>query len=298
MNTLFATKYPNNIRTVSGVPTLKDDDVVLECNTTAGPVTINLLTIPANFWSNTWRLYVIDISNNASANNITINAGAGQKINNANSLVINANGVGVMIRIINNTNFLSSSATSGGASSSFLFARKDFSAPATIYVPFTGGSVTRSVVGAGMTALSAFDSKVESGVTGFNLVGGDWTVDVTGWYSLSVKLITRINSASVDSNIDGGGASWMTGILFDDGQGFFHIALVQDFTNILCANKQFVTKKTSDINIDCSVEAVFLTLGQRIRIQCLNWTEHDLLGHAFGPGLPDCQVQIAIKRVT
>lgn len=105
--TMFSTKYPNNIRTVSGTPTLKNDDVVLECNTALGPVIINLLDIPDDQWNTPWKLYVIDKApGNAAVNNITINAGAGQKINNAASVVINVTGGGAMIRILDNKNFL------------------------------------------------------------------------------------------------------------------------------------------------------------------------------------------------
>lgn len=105
--TMFSTKYPNNIRTVTGTPLLKNDDVVLECDTTLGPVTINLLGIPGGNWNTPWRLYIIDKApGNASVNNITINAGLGQKINNSASVIINVTGGGALVRILDNTNFL------------------------------------------------------------------------------------------------------------------------------------------------------------------------------------------------
>ena len=43
---LPATKYPTNIRVVTGNPTIYNDDVVLLCDTSLGAVTINLLDIP------------------------------------------------------------------------------------------------------------------------------------------------------------------------------------------------------------------------------------------------------------
>lgn len=115
MADFFSTKYPNNQRTVSGVVTIKRDDVVLECDTTLGPITINLLDIPADYWSTTWRLYVIDKApGNASVNNITIVAGAGQKINNSATLVISTNGGGAIVKILDNKNFLASLNGGGG----------------------------------------------------------------------------------------------------------------------------------------------------------------------------------------
>lgn len=100
------TKYPNNIRTVSGTPTIYPDDVVLECNTSLAPVVINLLEIPDNYWSTQYKLYIIDISGNASANNITINAGSGQNINGDASLVISQDSGIVLIRIANNNSYI------------------------------------------------------------------------------------------------------------------------------------------------------------------------------------------------
>ena len=75
---LPATKYPTNMRVVTGTPIIYNDDVVLLCDTSAGAVTINLLDIPNGYWSTQYKLYVIDNSNNAGTNNITINAGTGQ----------------------------------------------------------------------------------------------------------------------------------------------------------------------------------------------------------------------------
>ena len=91
------------------------DDVVLLCDTSGAPVTINLYDIPNGYWSTQWKLYVVDNSSNASVNNITINAGAGQLINGQASLVLNTNDSAAMIRIISDTNFIGNlTNTSGG----------------------------------------------------------------------------------------------------------------------------------------------------------------------------------------
>lgn len=107
---LFSTKYPNNIRTVTGPVTdglYKDDSVIL-CNTSLGAVTINLDTIPASHWNTTAKIYISDISDNAAINNITIVAPFGFTINGASTLVINVNNGGAVVRILNNTAFQAS----------------------------------------------------------------------------------------------------------------------------------------------------------------------------------------------
>jgi hypothetical protein len=113
---LDSTVYPNTIRTVAGSVILFKNDVVLLCDTLLAPVTINLLEIPANYWSTQYKLYVVDKSNNASVNNITINAPLGFKINGASSVTININGGNYLIRISSNTDYIGLYSGSGGVS--------------------------------------------------------------------------------------------------------------------------------------------------------------------------------------
>ena len=82
---LFDTKYPNTSRVVSGTPQLYNDDVILLCSTSTGPITINLLEIPAGSWNVNWKLYVIDGADKASINNITIIPPVGSTINTNNN---------------------------------------------------------------------------------------------------------------------------------------------------------------------------------------------------------------------
>jgi len=103
---LPSTKYPNNIRVVSGSLTPFNDDVVLECDTSSAPVTINLDTFPSNYWSTTWKLFILDNSNNAINNNITINAPNGYLINGLSQVVISNNGGGGFLVIGNNLNYI------------------------------------------------------------------------------------------------------------------------------------------------------------------------------------------------
>ena len=98
---LETTKYNNNKRTVSGLGvTLFNNDVFIEVDTSAGPCSITLNTIPDAKWNTVYKLYIYDKSNNATANNITVNAPAGQEINQLPLVVINENGGGLVVRIL------------------------------------------------------------------------------------------------------------------------------------------------------------------------------------------------------
>ncbi len=119
MTQLAATQYGNNTRTVSGTPGIYKDDVVLLCDTSTGPVNIDLLQIPSGRWSTTWKLYVIDLSGNAATNNITINAGLGQTINGSSSYVINTAGGCALVQITGNTQYVVSSTQTGNAAIAF-----------------------------------------------------------------------------------------------------------------------------------------------------------------------------------
>ena len=103
---MYSTVYENPSRIVTGTPTIYNDDVVLYCNTSSGAVTINLLDIPNDYWLTTWKLYIVDYSNNAGTNNITINAGSGQTINALSSVIIDVNGGSAIVRISGNTTFV------------------------------------------------------------------------------------------------------------------------------------------------------------------------------------------------
>jgi hypothetical protein len=149
MASLFPTKYTNNIRTVSGLGVFVfPDDVTLNCNTSVGAVSIDLLEIPANFWSTTYKLYVNDANNNASVNNITINAPVGYTINNAASIVINTNGGGVLIRVTNNTTYMATANSTGGGGGGYNTI-EDEGIPLIqrSVINFVGAGVTASDVG-------------------------------------------------------------------------------------------------------------------------------------------------------
>lgn len=99
------TKYANTTRTISGIANIVfDNDVVLLCDTSLGVVELILLGIPQGNFSTQYKLYVVDVSNNATTNNITIQAPLGVTINNSTTAIINVNnGVAVVSISSNNT---------------------------------------------------------------------------------------------------------------------------------------------------------------------------------------------------
>jgi hypothetical protein len=104
--TLFEQPYATNIRTITGATNLvTQDDYVLLCDTSSAPVGVQLASIPTNFWSTQYKLFVVDSGNNASSNSITITAPIGFTINGQPSASIIVNGAGYMITISSNTNY-------------------------------------------------------------------------------------------------------------------------------------------------------------------------------------------------
>ena len=119
---LNSTKYPNIIRTVKSgeYPVMPDDSVILvdttfDTSSILHTTTLDLNTIPANYWDTQYKLYVSDIGNSAATYPITILAPTGFLINGAQTITINVNNGGVLIRILNNTNYIAEYSYGGGS---------------------------------------------------------------------------------------------------------------------------------------------------------------------------------------
>ncbi len=106
MGQLYQNIYDNPSRVVTGVVTIFPDDVQILCDSTGGVVTINLCEIPALKWNVNYKLYIVDSTNTAGANAITINAAVGQTINGGSSIVINTNGGACLIQVGSNTTYI------------------------------------------------------------------------------------------------------------------------------------------------------------------------------------------------
>tara|TARA_R110000868_G_scaffold135181_4_gene347503 strand:+ start:1307 stop:3208 length:1902 start_codon:yes stop_codon:yes gene_type:complete len=191
---MFSTKYPNNSRTVTGTPQLYNDDVILNCDTSTGAVIINLLEIPANFWNTQWRLYVIDSANNASVNNITINAGSGQTINGSSSLVVSTNSAQIVLQISSNTAFVGVEsyccASASGVTSII--------AGTGITVNQPTGDVTVSAIGTGLISLTnaALLGLISAGTI---VAGQEYLVTDATWTDGGI-VITGTSTTSVASD--------------------------------------------------------------------------------------------------
>ncbi len=121
MGVLESTKYKNIIRTISGSNNVVyNNDLELLCDTSSGSVSIDLNEIPDDFWSTQYKLYIRDLSNNASVNNITITAPIGHTIDNLSDVKIQDDGDGLIVRVGGNksyvTNKSSASVTPSGCS--------------------------------------------------------------------------------------------------------------------------------------------------------------------------------------
>lgn len=168
---LYSTSYKNLFRNVSGTITVNNDDCILYCNTSSGAVIINLIDIPTNYWSTQYKLYVVDNSNNAATNNITINAPSGFTINGSSSFVINTNGQSCIVTVSSNTNYIvQSSVTSGstpitfeGTNWNFVYGNGSHTANATQLQSAFTSAKTKTPNGSPLSATNRFTIIVGSG---------------------------------------------------------------------------------------------------------------------------------------
>lgn len=148
-----STKYANTTRTIAGTLNLVfDNDVILLCDTSLGAVDLKLLEIPSGNFNTQYKLYVVDKSNNASVNNITINAPVGFTINNSASAVINVNNGVAIVTISSNTTYNAQYNFGGGGGTAV--AVKDegvLLTPNVSSLDFVGGIVSATAVGNDVT---------------------------------------------------------------------------------------------------------------------------------------------------
>jgi len=215
------TKYKNTTRTIAGaINFVFQTDVVLLCDTSLGVVDLTLLDIPQGNFSTQYKLYVVDKSNNASANNITIKAPTGFTVNNSATAVINVNGgVAVLTISSNKTYNVSYNYTIGGGGGNPLIIKNEGTqiTPSATSIDFVGAPVTATAVGNDVTvtitdngghpiAIENEGTQITPDVAKINFtgsivnataVGNDVTVDITlGFISVSYSALTTLISTN------------------------------------------------------------------------------------------------------
>lgn len=101
-------------------------EVRLECDTTLGPVVINLPAIAQLAQATNLKLFIVDATGNAGTNNITINGGFWQSgftvyqdtfdDSTTTQLVLNTDGSSVLIQNVSATQWLATESVSSGSS--------------------------------------------------------------------------------------------------------------------------------------------------------------------------------------
>lgn len=180
--TLPSTAYPTTARQVSGSIEVYNTDVMLLVNTSSGPASITMPEIPSGYWNTTYKLYVIDISGNAATNNIVINAGAGQVIDNASSITISENSGYVMIQISGNSQYITTNSSSGGGPStpfegtnwSFVYGNSTHSANGTQLSAAYAAAKLKTPNGSPLSATNRFTIYVGAG---YYTLSSDLTLD-------------------------------------------------------------------------------------------------------------------------
>ena len=112
------TNGKNEIRLVSPINyMIRGEDDILNIDTTGGITTLHIGNITTNGLDLIRkRIYINDITGNASVNNITINTIGGDTINGLIAFVLNVDGISAEIVIVDKTRYLAnlSGDTGGG----------------------------------------------------------------------------------------------------------------------------------------------------------------------------------------
>lgn len=171
--------------------TLVLQEVRLECDTSLAPVTINLFEISElkRLWN--VKIYITDISANASANNITINSSGSDTIDSTGNIqrIISNDGVSAVFAVVNQTQWvaLESSVASTPIPTSISYG---------LYSQIADGSVVsgigeQSLIGVGVGTLSVPANGFSVGDS-FHLKAGGSVTNPNG-----EQLILKLKSDSI-----------------------------------------------------------------------------------------------------
>jgi hypothetical protein len=218
-----STKYKNTSRIISGTTNFVfDNDVILLCDTSLGIVDLTLLDIPSGNFSTQYKLYIVDKSNNASVNNITIKAPTGLTVNNSATAVINVNNGVAVVTISSNTTYnVQYNYVIGGGGGNPLIIKNEGTVitPSATSIDFVGSPVNATAVGNDVTVdivdngghpiqienegttITPDVAKINftGSIVNATAVGNDVTVDISlGFISVTyATLLTLIGSNSL-----------------------------------------------------------------------------------------------------
>lgn len=109
----------------AGTTLTNNNEIILQADTSVSPCTINLPNVNTYFGGQTsFLIKIVDYGNNASVNNITINAAAGNTIDGgANQFVINTDGMIVEFIIVgdNRLSIITTTPVASGANGGTIF---------------------------------------------------------------------------------------------------------------------------------------------------------------------------------
>jgi hypothetical protein len=198
---------------VSGTYTLKAnpswkqvtlDEIYLECDTSSAPVNIYLFEIAEldGFWN--VKIYISDISNNATNNNITIYTGGSDEIDgqgNSYIQIIN-NGEAVGLHIVSATQWLATESNEGGLPASNSYG---------LYAQTSDGAVLEdtdaptSIVGTGVGTLSVPANTFKVGNSYIAKIGGE--ISVQNNNTLKIDICLNGNPIVTSGFVSLGGAT-------------------------------------------------------------------------------------------
>ena len=178
---LEQTKYKNPTRGISGINNIVfNNDVILLCDTISGVVELDLLQIPTDNWSNIYRLYVIDNTNNASVNNITISAPIGYRIHGQQTLVLNVNSASVIIQVSSNGSYIGIVSKVVAPTLGIIVQEEGTTiSPTATKINFTGQGATATAVGNDVT-VNIPSSSLISKEEGTTLTANTTQIDYVG----------------------------------------------------------------------------------------------------------------------
>jgi hypothetical protein len=170
-------------------------EVRLECDTTLGPVTINLPAISTLAQSTNLKLFIVDVTANANVNNITINAGSTGlppvsdtfDDSTTTTLVLNKDGSSVSIQNITSTQWIAvESISAGGVNLDFVVESGPFTPNSQSALLVSTTTISSPLVG--------LDFDIYNFVASVQISGNSVYAEIMGFISVTPGKIVGLGS--------------------------------------------------------------------------------------------------------